>query len=40
MERARYLNPDIRIFAVSAKTGAGMDKWEEWLLEEMESWKK
>ena len=39
-ERARYLNPDIRIFAVSAKTGAGMDRWEEWLLEEMESWRK
>ncbi len=26
------LNPDLKIFQVSAKTGAGMDKWYEWLL--------
>lgn len=30
--RAMHLNPDIRIFCVSAKTGEGMDAWEEWLL--------
>ena len=35
MERARKLNPDIRIFPVSAKKGGGMAPFEEWLLEEM-----
>lgn len=30
--RAKKLNPDIRIFCVSAKTGEGMADWEEWLL--------
>ncbi len=29
-ERARALNPDIRIFPVSAKTGEGMEAWEGW----------
>ncbi len=37
--RARQLNPHIEIFPVSAKTGEGMDAWEEWLLKETESWK-
>ena len=31
-ERARALNPAIRIFPVSAKTGEGMAKLEEYLL--------
>lgn len=35
MERARNLNPDIRIFPVSAKKGDGMGVFEEWLLDEM-----
>ena len=39
-ERARYLNPAIKVFPVSAKTGEGMDKWEEWLLTEMEAWRQ
>jgi len=26
------LNPDLKIFQVSAKTGAGMNEWYEWLL--------
>ena len=30
-ERVRYLNPDIKIFPISAKTGEGMKEWEEWL---------
>lgn len=37
-ERARFLNPDIRIFPVSAKTGEGMQAWEDWLLQETEAW--
>lgn len=31
-ERARRLNPDLQIFPVSAKTGEGMDQWENWIL--------
>lgn len=33
-ERALRLNPQIQIFEVSAKTGAGFDRWTEWLLRE------
>ena len=32
-ERALRLNPEIKIFPVSAKTGEGMDAWEAWLRE-------
>lgn len=38
-ERARELNPDIRIFPVSAKTGEGMEAWEGWLLDAVRAWK-
>lgn len=34
MERVKRLNPEIRIFPVSAKTGEGMKEWERWLREE------
>lgn len=37
--RARKLNPDIRIFAVSSKTGEGMDEWEQWLKDAVNQWK-
>ncbi len=37
-ERVRFLNPDIRIFPVSAKTGDGMAAWENWLTAETERW--
>ncbi|MBQ9036262.1 MAG: hydrogenase nickel incorporation protein HypB [Erysipelotrichaceae bacterium] len=39
-ERVRYLNPDIKIFPISAKTGEGMKEWEDWLLEELATWKR
>lgn len=39
-KRARNLNPDIRIFTVSAKTGEGMNEWETWLKEETSAWKQ
>ena len=35
-ERALRLNPDIKIFPVSAKTGEGMEAWENWLREARE----
>ena len=38
MERARKLNPDIRIFPISAKKGDGMAAFEAWLLDETEAW--
>ena len=37
--RAKKLNPDIRIFAVSSKTGEGMDEWEQWLKDAVKQWK-
>ena len=36
IERVKRLNPDIRIFPVSAKTGVGMSALENWLIKEME----
>ena len=36
VDRARALNPAIQIFPVSAKTGQGMDAWEQWLLDQLE----
>ena len=38
-QRARRLNPDIRIFPVSAKTGEGMGDLEDWLVKHVEDWK-
>ncbi len=38
-QRARRLNPDIRIFPVSAKTGEGMGDLEAWLTQHVEAWK-
>ena len=35
--RAKALNPAIRIFPLSAKTGEGMEAFEEWLLSEWEA---
>ena len=35
MERARALNPAIRIFPVSAKSGRGMQALETWILQKM-----
>ncbi len=31
MDFARRVNPDIKIFQVSAKSGAGMDEWYQWI---------
>ncbi len=38
-KRALKLNPNIQIFAVSAKTGDGMKEWEDWLKKETSAWK-
>jgi hydrogenase nickel incorporation protein HypB len=34
-ERVLKLNPDIRIFEVSCRTGAGIDQWVNWLYDEV-----
>jgi hydrogenase nickel incorporation protein HypB len=34
-ERVRKLNPDIRIFEVSCKTGQGISAWTLWLSDEI-----
>ncbi len=39
-ERAKKLNPQIRIFAVSARTGEGIEEWVQWLKTEVENWNK
>jgi hydrogenase nickel incorporation protein HypB len=40
IERVKRLNPDIAIFPVSAKTGEGMDDFEDFLLSQMALWKE
>ena len=37
--RVKRLNPDIKIFPVSAKTGEGMEAFENWLFEAQAEWK-
>lgn len=37
-ERIRKINPDIKIFAGSAKTGEGFDAWADWLRGEIRAW--
>ena len=38
-ERARYLNPDIEIIRLSAKTGEGIEAWENWLTSQIAQFK-
>ena len=37
--RARALNPNLKIFPVSAKTGEGIDKLETWLKQQMDEFR-
>ena len=39
-ERVRYLNPDIEIFELSAKTGEGIEAWENWLVAQIGEYRK
>lgn len=39
-DRAKKLNPAIKIFPVSAKTGEGMEELENWLRERLADWRK
>ena len=40
IERARRLNPDIKVFPLSAKTGEGMDAWTGYLRSEINKWRE
>lgn len=40
IERAKKLNPRIEVFPVSAKTGEGMDVFENWLREQLKKWRE
>ncbi len=37
-ERAKKINPDIKIIPISARTGEGMDEWIDWLRAEVKNW--
>ncbi len=39
-ERAKKLNPNIKIFEISARTGEGIDGWVDWLRTEVKKWKE
>jgi hydrogenase nickel incorporation protein HypB len=39
-ERVKRLNPDIHIFEISCKTGAGIQAWSDWLKETVEDFIK
>ncbi len=39
IERVKYLNPNIAIFKTSAKSGEGMQEWEDWIRKEVKEWK-
>lgn len=38
-ERAKKLNPDIKVIPICAKTGEGIEVWADWLREEVKKWK-
>lgn len=40
VERIKKLNPDCKIFFISAKTGEGVDAWCDWLRNEIDEWNK
>ena len=40
VERARFLQPKIAVFPVSAKTGDGMAPLEDWLRQRLADWRK
>lgn len=39
VQRAKGLNPKIKVIAVSAKTGEGIDAWADWIRLEVKKWQ-
>ncbi len=37
-ERAKHLNPNVKIIAISARTGEGMKEWTDWLRTNVKEW--
>ena len=37
-ERVKKLNPNIKIFPISSRTGEGMEQWYDWLRTEVKEW--
>ena len=40
MERARKINPDIKIIPICARTGEGMEEWADWLRQQVREWEE
>ncbi|MFA6867291.1 MAG: hydrogenase nickel incorporation protein HypB [Clostridia bacterium] len=40
IERAKKLNPNIKIIPISAKFGDGLEEWTNWLYQEVQKWIK
>ena len=38
IERAKALNPNLKVIPISSKTGEGMDEWVAWLRNETKTW--
>lgn len=38
-ERAKHLNPNVKIIAISARSGEGLEEWVEWLRTTVKEWK-
>ncbi len=39
-ERAKKLNPNVKIIPISAKTGEGMEEWVDWLRQQARAWNE
>lgn len=39
-ERAKKLNPNIKIIPISARTGEGIDEWADWIRTEVKEWNQ
>jgi len=39
-ERAKKLNPNIKVIPISAKTGTGIDEWSNWIRTEVRKWNE
>jgi len=39
-ERVKKLNPTIKIIPISAKTGEGIDEWNDWVRTEVKTWNE
>ena len=38
-ERAKKINPNIKVIQISAKTGQGIDEWIDWIRKSVKDWK-